>query len=145
MATIISSEATRRCLLVVARPAGGAELRQLRAGAPGGRLELRVLAPAFVRSRLQFLASDVDEGIRQARSRLDRSLAELAAEDGGLGAQGEVGEADPLLAIDSALATFDADEIVIVPSGGHGHWAEKRLAKHAGERFPVPVRALRPS
>ncbi|HEY2717073.1 MAG TPA: hypothetical protein VGI73_12710 [Solirubrobacterales bacterium] len=142
MATILSSEATTRCLLVVAKPTGRPELRRLLDGARGRRLELRVLAPAFVRSRLQFLASDVDEGIRQARSRLERSLAEIEADGGGLRAQGEVGESDPLLAIDSALATFAADEIVIVPSDGHGHWAEKRLAEQAGERFPVPVRAL---
>lgn len=143
MATIISSEATTtRCLLVVGKPAGRPELRQLLAGARGRRLELRVLAPAFVRSRLQFLASDVDEGIRRAQSRLYSSLAEIEADGEGLRAQGEVGEADPLLAIDSALATFDADEIVIVPSEGRGHWAEKRLAEQAGERFPVPVRAL---
>jgi hypothetical protein len=142
MASIISSGArTTRCLLVVAKPAGGQELRRLRDGARGRRLELRVLAPAFVRSRLQFLASDVDEGIRQARSRLDRSLEEIAA-DGGMRARGEVGEADPLLAIDSALATFDADEIVILPSGGAHLWAEKQLAELAGERFSVPVRAL---
>lgn len=143
MATIIPSEATTtRCLLVVGRPAGRPELRRLRDAARGRRLELRVLAPAFVRSRLQFLASDVDEAIRQAQGRLERSLAEIEADGDGLRAQGEVGEADPLLAIDSALATFDADEIVIVPSDGHRLWAEKRLAEQAGERFPVPVRAL---
>lgn len=141
MASIISSEATTRCLLVLAKPAGGPELRQLLAGARGRRLELRLLAPAFVRSRLQFLASDVDEGIRQARERLESSLAEIEA-DGEMRAEGEVGEADPLLAIDSALATFAADEIVIVRSDGGRNWAEKRLAEHAGERFAVPVRAL---
>jgi hypothetical protein len=142
MASNISSEATtRRCLLVVGKPASGRELRRLRDGARGRRLELRVLAPAFVRSRLQFLTSDVDEGIRQARRRLESSLAEIEA-DGGAPAQGEVGEADPLLAIDSALASFAADEIVIVRSDGRGHWAEKRLAEQAGERFAVPVRAL---
>jgi hypothetical protein len=142
MASITSSVAgNRRCLLVVGKPARGPELRRLRDGAAGRRLVLQVLAPAFVRTRLQFLASDVDEGIRQAHLRLERSLEEIEA-DGGMRAQGEVGEADPLLAIDSALATFDADEIVILRSDGGGHWAEKRLAEQAGERFPVPVRAL---
>jgi hypothetical protein len=143
MASIISSEATTRCLLVVAKPAGRMELRRLRDRRPGRALELRVLAPAFVRSRLRFLASDVDEGIREARRRLERSLSEmLAAADADVRADGEVGEADPLAAIDSALVTFDADEIVIVPSEGRGLWAEKRLLEHACQRFELPVRAL---
>lgn len=142
MTSLVSRDATTtRCLLVVARPAAGPDLRRLRDAARGRRLELRVLAPAFVRSRLQFLASDVDEGIRQARQRLERSLEEIEA-DGGVPVEGEVGEADPLLAIDSALAGFDADEIVIFRSAGPGLWAEKRLAEQAGERFAVPVRAL---
>jgi hypothetical protein len=144
MASIISPErASGRCSLVVAKPAGAPELRRLRDLAPGRRLELRVLAPAFVRNRLQFLTSDVDEGIRMAQRRLERSLAEIAA-DGELRGDGEVGEADPILAIDSALASFDADQIVIIPSDGRRHWAEKRLAAHAGERFPVPVRVIEP-
>lgn len=145
MASIISPErATGRCLLVVAKPAGAPELRRLRDLAPSRRLELRVVAPAFVRSRLQLFTSDVDEGIRLARERLERSLAEIEA-DGELRGDGEVGEADPILAIDSALASFDADQIVILPSDGRRHWAEKRLAVQAGERFPVPVREIEPS
>jgi hypothetical protein len=142
MASILTAQATAtRCLLVLARPAERPDLRRLRDRRQGQPLELRVLAPAFVRSRLRFLASDVDEAIREARLRLERSLAEIAA-DGGVAARGEVGEADPLLAIDSALATFDADEIVIFPSAGGRLWAEKRLAAQAGERFPLPVREL---
>ncbi|MBS1878210.1 MAG: hypothetical protein JST31_01725 [Actinobacteria bacterium] len=145
MASIIASEATAtRCLLVVAKPAGAPELRRLREIAPGRRLELRVLAPAFVRSRLQFLTSDVDEGIRRARGRLERSLAEIEA-DGELRARGEVGDADPLLAIDCALATFAADEIVIVRSGERRNWGERRLAAQVGERFSVPVREIEPA
>lgn len=141
MASITADPTTSRCLLVVAKPAGAPELSRLRDSIPGRALELRVLAPAFVRSRLQFLANDVDEATRAARRRLDSSLAELDA-DGGIRAAGEVGEADPLAAIDSALATFAADEIVIVPSEGHGHWHEERLLADAGRRFDLPVREL---
>jgi hypothetical protein len=145
MASTISSEdATGRWLLVVAKPAGAPELRRLRDLAPGRQLELRVVAPAFVRSRLQFLASDVDEGIRLAQGRLEQSLAEIEA-DSELRGDGEVGEADPILAIDSALLGFDADQIVIIPSDGRRLWAEKRLAVQADERFPVPVREIEPA
>lgn len=141
MASITADPTTSRCLLVVAKPAGAPELRRLHDRNPGRALQLRVLAPAFVRSRLQFLASDVDAGIEAARSRLDRSLAELDA-DGRFLADGEVGETDALAAIDTALVGFDADEIVIVPSDGHGHWHENRLLEDARERFGVPVREL---
>jgi uncharacterized LabA/DUF88 family protein len=143
MASIVSSDATTaRCLLVVARPAAGQELwRRLRERARGQRLELRVLAPAFASSRLRFLASDIDEGIRAAHGRVERSLGEIDA-DGGIRAQGEVGEADPLLAIDAALATFAADEIVIVPSDGRRQWAEKGLFAHVCRRFDLPVREI---
>jgi hypothetical protein len=131
MASIVSSDATTaRCLLVVARPAAGQELwRRLRERARGQRLELRVLA------------SDIDEGIRAAHGRVERSLGEIDA-DGGIRAQGEVGEADPLLAIDAALATFAADEIVIVPSDGRRQWAEKGLFAHVCRRFDLPVREI---
>ena len=72
---------------------------------------------------------------------LERSLVEMS---GGrrLHAAGEVGEADPLMAIDSALVSFPADEIVIVPSPRRDQWAEKELFEHVCERFELPVRQI---
>jgi hypothetical protein len=46
------------------------------------------------------------------------------------------------MAIDTALATFAADEIVIVPSDGHGQWAEKDLFDQVCRRFDLPVREI---
>jgi hypothetical protein len=129
-------------LVVVAQAARGEELRRRLAGLSRGRpLELRVLAPAFVSSGLRYIASDVDDGIRKARGRLERSLVEIG---GGrrLHAAGEIGEADPLMAIDSALVSFPADEIVIVPSPRRDLWAEKELFEHVCERFELPVRQI---
>jgi hypothetical protein len=104
-------------------------------------VELRFLAPAFASSVLQYIASDVDEGTRRARGRLERSLAGISAE---LATRcvGEVGEADPLMAIDSALVSFPADEIVILPSRKRDLWAEKELFRHVCERFGLPVREI---
>ncbi len=79
--------------------------------------------------------------MRTARSHLERSLGELGADEA-TEAEGEVGEADPLMAIDSALVTFAADEIVIVPSEDHGQWAERELFSHVCERFDLPVREI---
>jgi hypothetical protein len=126
-------------LVVVAQPARGEELRRRLSGVSRGRqLELCLLAPAFASSRLEYVASDVDPGIARALDRLDRSLAEMRFEQV-VACRGEVGEADPMLAIDSALVTFPADEIVLVPSCGRDQWAEKELFGRVCERFELPV------
>ncbi len=130
---------TVRLLVVVAQAARGDELRRRLLGVSRGRrLELCLLAPAFASSGLEYVASDVDRGIRRALDRLDRSLAEMSWT--GLGAaRGEVGEADPMLAIDSALVGFEADEIILVPSAGRDQFAEKELFERVRDRFELPV------
>ena len=138
----VSNPRALHLLIVVAQAARGEELRRRLASLSRGRpLELRVLAPAFASSALRYIASDVDEGIRRARGRLERSLVEMG---GGrrLHAAGEIGEADPLMAIDSALVSFPADEIVIVPSPRRDQWAEKELFEHVRARFELPVRQI---
>src|SRR5919202_787706 len=61
----------------------------------------------------------------------------------GIDAAGDTGEEDPLLAIQDALATFDADEVVLFThSGGKQNWLEEGLVDEAGSRFDVPVRHL---
>jgi hypothetical protein len=130
---------TVRILVVVAQAARGDELRRRLLGVSRGRgLELCLLAPAFAASGLEYVASDVDRGIRRALDRLDRSLSEMNWLQVA-SARGEVGEADPMLAIDSALVTFEADEIVLVPSVERDQWAENELFARVCERFELPV------
>jgi hypothetical protein len=130
---------TVRLLVVVAQAARGEELRRrLLSVSRGRRLELCLLAPAFAASGLEYVASDVDRGIQRALDRLDQSLAEMSWMQA-VAARGEVGEADPMLAIDSALVTFAADEIVLVPSPERDQWAEKELFERVCERFELPV------
>jgi hypothetical protein len=126
-------------LVVVARAVRGEELRRrLLAVSRGRRLELCLLAPAFAGSGLEYVASDVDRGIRRALDRIEHSLDALHWEQV-VTARGEVGEADPMLAIDSALVTFPADEIVLVPSAERDQFAEKELFGLVRERFGLPV------
>jgi hypothetical protein len=135
----IKAQSAVRLLVVVAQAARGEELRsRLSALSRGRRLELCLLAPAFAGSGLEYLASDVDRGIRRALDRLERSFDELRREQVVI-ARREVGESDPMLAIDSALATFAADEIVLVPSPARDQWAEKELFERVCERFGLPV------
>jgi hypothetical protein len=130
---------TVRILVVVAQAARGEELRRRLSGVSRGRrLELCLLAPAFAASGLEYVASDVDRGIQRALDRLDESLAEMSWMQVAA-ARGEVGEADPMLAIDSALVSFEADEIVLVPSAERDQFAEKELFERVRDRFELPV------
>jgi hypothetical protein len=135
----VVDSSTVHMLVVVARAARGEELRRRLLGlSRGRRLELCLLAPAFASSGLEYVASDVDPGIRRALERLDRSLAAMRWEQVVV-TRGEVGEADPMLAIDSSLATFPADEIVLVPSAERDQFAEGELLVRVRERFDLPV------
>ena len=83
-------------------------------------------------------ASDEDGARAAAQSRLDASLGQLARD--GIEAEGEVGDGDLLQAIEDALRTFGADEIVIsTHPEGRSHWLERDVVGAARERFAVPI------
>ena len=134
-----------RILVVVAQAARGAELREsLRSLSRGRRLELCVLAPAFAGSSVEFFTGEVDPGIQKALDRLERSMDSLG--DGEIKVtRGEVGDADPMTAIDGALVTFEADQIVLVPSPQRDQWAEEELRGRVCERFGLPVWEIEPT
>jgi len=106
-----------------------------RAGEPG--LEVLVVAPAL-NSRLRHWVSDVDAAVAEARERLDRAIENLS--ERGIAADGVVGDSDPLVAIEDALATFQATEIVVsTHPPGRSNWLERNLPARAAERFALPV------
>jgi hypothetical protein len=101
-----------------------------------GRTEVLVVAPALG-SRLELWMSD-DRPRRAAEERLERCLAKLAV--AGIEAEGLVGDADPLLAVDDALRLFPADEIVVATgSPARSSWLARGLVRRARLRFPQPV------
>jgi GABA permease len=103
-------------------------------------IDVLVVAPAL-NSRLRHWVSDVDEAVVHAHERIALAVAELR--ERGISARGEVGDADPLLAIADALAIFPAKEIVIATHPvGPSHWLERRLIEKATARFPVPITHL---
>jgi hypothetical protein len=80
----------------------------------------------------------VDGARAQAQQRLDASLAQLR--EAGIEASGEVGDGDPLQAMEDALRTFGADEIIIsTHPEGRSHWLERGVVSGAKERFAVPI------
>ena len=128
----------RHRILVVANEAlTGAELR----GEIMRRVELWpelfVIAPALS-SRSHYWASDYDHELEEARGRLEATLA-WAAEQG-FEAAGEVGDPDPLTAIEDALRRFGADEVIIATHPpAQSSWLESGLVERVREELDVPV------
>ncbi len=99
--------------------------------------EVRVIASAL-NSRIRHWLSDEDEARRRAHLRLAATLESLCA--AGIEADGRVGDADPLQAIDDALIEFHAEEIVIVTQPDrHSHWTTRDLSGQARRRFAPAV------
>ena len=101
------------------------------------REEVLVITPAL-NSPLRHWVSDEDGARSAAQERLDASLAMLA--EAGVKARGEVGDGDPLQAIEDALRTFGPDEIIIsTHPEGRSNWLERGIVERARERFAVPI------
>jgi hypothetical protein len=128
----------RRCILVVANETvAGRALRSEIVHRAQGEADVLVVCPAL-NSPLRHWASDEDRAREQAQSRLDTSLAALAEE--GIDARGAVGDADPLQAIEDALRTFGADEMIIsTHPPGRSNWLEKGVVTSARELYPIPI------
>ncbi len=127
-----------RVLVIANETVAGRSLHEaIRRATAGRRAEVLVVCPAL-NSPLRHWASDEDGARAAAQERLDASLAELAR--AGIRARGQVGDADPLQAIEDALRTFGADEIVIsTHPEGRSHWLERGVVVAARERFVVPI------
>ena len=75
---------------------------------------------------------------RRRRQRLDATLARLASV--GIDAHGEVGDGDPLVAVDDAVRTFGPNEIVIsTHPPGRSNWLERGVVDSVRARYDVPV------
>jgi hypothetical protein len=133
------SGADERRILVVANEtvAGGTLRDTIRQHSEGVRAEVLVVTPAL-NSPLRHWVSDEDGARAAAQERLDRSLAGLR--EAGVEARGEIGDGEPLQAIEDALRTFGADEIIIsTHPEGRSHWLERGVVANARERFEVPI------
>ncbi len=128
----------RRILVIANETVGGGTLREMiRERSEGTPAEILVVTPAL-NSPVRHWTSDEDNARAAAQERLDASLGKLAS--AGLRARGEVGDSDPLQAIEDALRTFGADEIIIsTHPEGRSHWLERGVVTNARERFAVPI------
>jgi nucleotide-binding universal stress UspA family protein len=128
----------RRILVIANQTVGGQTLRDMiHDKSEGYREEVLVVTPAL-NAPLKHWVSDEDDARAAAQKRLDTSLARLR--EAGIDARGEVGDGEPLQAIEDALRTFGADEIIIsTHPEGRSRWLERGVVSGARERFAVPI------
>lgn len=126
-----------RVLVVANETLAGSALRETLDRVVRPSSEVLVVAPALT-SPLKHWVSDVDGARAAAESRLQTSVARLGSS--GLSVRGEIGDQDPMLAIEDALRTFGADEIVIsTHPAGRSNWLEQDLIARARSRFALPI------
>jgi nucleotide-binding universal stress UspA family protein len=132
------AENERRILVVANETVGGERLRdEIRQRSEGYDEQVLVVCPAL-NTPLRHWASDEDGARVQAQERLNASLDRLRSL--GIDAKGEVGDGEPLQAMEDALRMFGADEIIIsTHPEGRSNWLEKGVVSGARQRFTVPI------
>lgn len=135
----VSDEVTSFRVLVIADALLRAEQlsRLVRVRSGDRSAEVLVVSPAL-NSPLRHWTSDEDRARVDAAARLDAELAQLA--EHGIRARGQVGVDDPVQAMDDALRTFPADEVVIAtPAVERRNWLERGVVERARQGSAVPV------
>lgn len=129
-----------RILALVSEPVSGEALEQVVGPERAQAAEVLVVAPAL-NTRTRFMFSDTDEAIGRAEEVQEETVERMVEQ--GVDAAGDTGESDPLQAIEDALQTFEADEIVLFTHPeGRRNWLEEGLVDEAEGRFDRPVRHL---
>src|SRR3954453_1693261 len=133
-----SPEDEHRILVVANETVGGPELlNEIRERAGDRRARILVVCPAL-NSPLRHWANDEDRARDEAQRRLERSVGSRRAT--GLEVEGEVGDGDPIQAIEDAVRTFQPDELIIsTHPPGRSHWLERGVVERARSRFEIPL------
>jgi hypothetical protein len=132
-------------LVLTSEPITAAQLREaVGEGVGAERMQVMVVAPALHESPLQFWVSDADDAIARAEEVRRQTVEQLDA--GGVAATGDSGEGDPIKAIEDALATYPADQIVLFThTDDEQRYREDIDLDEVRERFGLPVtRAVLP-
>src|SRR3954462_7980691 len=130
----------KKILALVSEPISADTLRSAVGEDEVNNAEVLVVAPAL-NTKKRFLLADPDPAIERAEAVQEETVERL--DEGGIDAAGDTGEEDPLLALQDALVTYDADEIVLFThSGGKRNWLEDGPGDQGKERFDAPVRHM---
>jgi hypothetical protein len=136
------SESAFHVLIVAADEHVGLPLeREIESRASGRTPSVRVVAPALAGSAFEHAAGAVDEGREAAQDRLEEVLEDIEGSELDVEVEGQVGDADPILAIEDALFDFPADEIIVVTHADddEARWMEEDLFEKARKRFEQPI------
>jgi hypothetical protein len=128
-----------KLLVLTTEPISAQQLREAISGdVRPDEAEVMVVAPALQQSPIKFWLSDADEAIARAEEVRRQTVTEL--EQAGVAATGDVGESDPLQAIQDALQTFDAQRIVLFEHQlSEQRYREQLDGAELEERFGLPV------
>jgi hypothetical protein len=143
-----------RVLIVANQTLGGKELQEeIRGRAKSGPCEFWVLVPATLRSHLADAPparvvgnlddlsvglTEDDDGRRLAETRLEIELERL--KDAGITAAGEIGDPDPVQAIQDTLAVRQFDEIVLATlPEGISRWLRQDLVHKLRRKVDLPI------
>jgi glycine/D-amino acid oxidase-like deaminating enzyme len=100
--------------------------------------EVLVVSPAVNESPVAFWVSDADEAIADAASAAEQTAAALR--ERGAQARAKTGESEPLVAVQDALATYQADRVLVFVREEDGaRYREDDVLGEARRRFGVPV------
>jgi hypothetical protein len=129
---------SKKILALVSEPVSADALRS---AVEADDAEVLVVAPAL-NTKTRFFLADPDPAIERAEAVQEETVERLNEE--GVDAAGDTGEEDPLLALQDALTTYDADEIVLFTHPeGKANWQEEGVVEQAREQFaPKPVRHI---
>lgn len=95
-----------------------------------------VVAPASKVSRLDWLTNAEDDARDEAASLAANTAQATPTED----VEASVGDSDPLKAIEDALRTFPADEVIVVTRPDYqAGWLEEGAGETAEARLRLPV------
>jgi nucleotide-binding universal stress UspA family protein len=133
-------DSSKRRILVLANETlvGSALRREISNRMAGGDAEVYVVCPALNVSKIKHWVSDDDQARREAQERLEEMISRLDRE--GVHVRGDIGDADPVQAMEDALRLFPADEAIIsTHPPGRSNWLERGVVERSRERFPLPV------
>jgi hypothetical protein len=100
----------------------------------GDDAEMLVVAPASKISRLDWLANAEDDARTEAAALAAKTAEATPTDD----VVGRVGDSDPVKAIEDALRTFAADEVLVVAHpDDHGGWLAEGAPAKAQARFSL--------
>jgi hypothetical protein len=129
-----------RVLVVTSEPISAAKLSgALPADTDPHDVEIMVVTPALQSSPIKFWLSDADDAIARAQDTERKTVEQLGEE--GVEVDSEIGESDPEQAIQDALQTFPADQIVVFTHPeGEQNYREGVDVAALEQRFRLPVR-----